>query len=852
MNKSLWQRVQPHAIALGIFFVISCIYCLPAFKGMVVAQHDTVGWKGMAQQSLEFYEKNGYYPLWTNAIFSGMPAFQIATGSMHNITLAWLHHLFILFLPAPAGLFFLACTGFYILCMSLGLRSKLAILGSLAYAFASYSAIIVAVGHTTKFSSMGYAPAVLAGLVLLTQRKYLLGFIVTLVFSTMLFFQNHVQIAYYTFLIAACFGIAFTIRCIKDKQLPHLGKTFGLALVAGILGMMSFSVVLFPTYVYSQETMRGGRSELSTPGKENNKSEGGLDKDYAFGYSYGITEVLTIASARMFGGSSAELQPGSKTAEVFAEKTGMSEEQADQYAQSLPAYWGPQGGTSGAVYFGAAVCVLFIFGLVYYRGWHSWWIIAATLLGILLAWGKNFSAFNYFLFDYLPFYNKFRAPSMALVIPQLTFPLMAVLGLNEILNAGLSKEVFWKKFKVAAISSGIMAVVLIGLYFMLDYKGEADNMYRMQLTSGILQQMSQNRQATPEMQQQAEDFGRSITNALKDDRQQLYGSDLIRSLIFMALTLGAIFLFAKDKLNKNIVAILLTGIVFIDLIGIDLRYLNNEKYVEKDSFDEAFTPTAADLQVLKDTSYYRVFNNSDGDPFQLSGATSRTSYLHNSVGGYHPAKLALYDDIIRQQLSKGNMNVFNMLNTKYFIIGDPATRQPVAQQNPGALGPAWFVSAVRYVDNANEEMKALDNFNPADTAIVDKREQAKITLKPGRDSSSRIQLVKNENDKITYTSSSTTDGLGVFSEVYFEGGWKAFIDGKETPIARVDYILRGLSIPAGNHTIEFKFEPASYYTGDRISLIVGIISILILIYGAFMLWRNYTKEKSVADNKQKA
>jgi hypothetical protein len=653
-----------------------------------------------------------------------------------------------------------------------------------------------------------------------------------------------VQIAYYTLLIAVCFAVAFIIQAVKKKEFAHLAKTAGLAVVAGVMGALSYAVVLFPTYVYSKETMRGGRSELTTPGKEANKSEGGLDKDYAFGYSYGITEVLTIVVPRMYGGSSAEMPEGSKTAETLAEKTGMSEEQADQYAKSLPAYWGPQGGTSGAVYFGAALCVLFIFGLVFYREWHAGWIIAATILGILLAWGKHFSAFNYFLFDYLPFYNKFRAPSMAMVIPQLTFPLMAVLGLNRLLEKKLPREEFAKKFKVAAISSAIMVAVIGILYFMLDYKGESDNLIREQLSSGMAQQLAQGGQPTQPMQEQANDFGRSVVNALREDRKSLYGSDLLRSIAFIALALGIIYLFWKDKLNAKVAAVVLAAIVFIDLIVVDLRYLNSDKYVDDETYAEAFTPTAADLQVMQDTSYYRVFNNSDGDPFQLSGATPRTSYLHNSIGGYHPAKLALYDDLMRNQLAKGNINVFNMLNTKYFIMADPNSRQPVAQQNPGALGPAWFVSAIKFVNNADEEMKALDNFNPADTVIIDKREQSKIKLSVGKDSASKIQLINNQNDRVSYSSSSSKDGFAVFSEVYFEGGWKAFIDEKETPIVRVNYVLRGLSIPSGNHTIEFRFEPPSYYLGDRISLIIGILSILILLYGAFSLWKYYSRQRT--------
>lgn len=836
MNKSLWQKLQPHAIAIGIFFIISCIYCLPAFKGLVVSQPDSEGWQGMAQQSIEFKETHGYYPLWTNSVFSGMPTFQIAMESRNNVTIAWLHHLFIMFLPEPAGLFFLSCLGFYILSITLGIKNRVAILGSLAYAFASYNAIIVSVGHTTKFSAMGYTPAVLAGLILLTQRKYLLGFIVTLLFTTLLFFQNHVQIAYYAFLIAICFGVAYAIQAFRKKELAHLGKAAGLALVAGMLGILSYSVMLLPTYMYAKETMRGGRSELTQPGNEKNKTKGGLDKSYAFDYSYGITEVLTIAVPRMYGGSAGEMPEGSATAKVFSDKLGYSEDQAEQFGRSMPAYWGPQPGTAGAVYFGAVMCVLFIFGCVFYKGWHSQWIIAATVLGILLAWGRHFSAFNYFLFDHLPFYNKFRAPSMAMVIPQLTVPLLATLGLQQILETNWDRALFLKKFRQASIITAIFAFVLVALYFMLDYKSENDNQMRDSITASLTQQMSTTGKPGAEVQQQAADFGRSVISALKKDRQSLFGNDLIRSLAFIAIAWGLMYLYRTDKIKGNTLVVVLIPLAFIDLIGIDLRYLNSDKYVDKESYSEYFTPTAADLQVMKDTSYYRVFNASDGDPYQLSGATSRTSYLHNNVGGYHPAKLALYNDLL-SQLRRGNMAVFNMLNTKYFILADPATRQPYVRPNPDALGPAWFVGAIKYVNNADEEMRALDNFNPADTAIADLREKPKLPYAPQKDSASKITFIENRNDYIKYTSSSKTNGIAVFSEVYYPYGWKATIDGKEVPIAKVNYALRALSVPAGEHTIEFRFEPSSFIIGDRISLIVGIISILILLYGIYYFWK---------------
>lgn len=849
MDKSLWQKLQPHVIAIAVFFVISCIYCAPAFKGMVVNQHDAEGWKGMAQQSLEFKEKYGYYPLWTNALFSGMPTFQIIIGSTYNITLAWFHYLLTMFLPDPAGLFFLACIGFYILSTTLGIRSTIGILGSLAYGFSSYNAVIVMVGHTTKFASMGYAPALLAGIILLTQRKYLLGFITTLLFSTLITYQNHLQIDYYTFLIAVIIMIVFLIRSIRSKDLNHVLKAASLALVAGLLGVLSYAVVLIPTSVYAKETMRGGRSELTTPGNEKNKSKGGLDKDYAFGYSYGITEVLTTAVPRMYGGSSAEMPGGSQTAKVFSEKTGMSEDQADQLAQSVSSYWGPQGGTSGAVYFGASVCLLFIFACVFYKGWHSEWIIAATILGILLAWGKHFSTFNYFLFDHLPLYNKFRAPSMAMVIPQLTVPLMACLGLNQLIERKWNRDEFLKKLKQATIISGIFVAVLAALYFMFDYKGPNDAAVKSSWSSQIAQQLSPTAQPSPEVQQRADEFGRDIVNAARQDRKSLFGSDLIRSLIFMAIAWALLYLYGKDKLKANIAIGALIAIVFIDLIGVDLRYLNTDKYVDREQFNEYFTPTAADVQISRDTGYYRVFNYSDGDPFQLSGATSRTSYWHNSVGGYHPAKLALYNDLITHQLGRGNMQVFNMLNTKYFVVADPVSRQPRVEVNPDALGPAWFVGSIKYVNNADEEMQALNGFHPRDTAIADKREQAKLIYTPQKDSAATITLIQNKNDFIEYRSSSKANGIAVFSEIYYPYGWTATIDGKEVPIAKVDYALRALAVPAGNHKIEFRFEPSSFTIGDRISLIVGILSILILCYGAYAIWKDYRKGEAAISKK---
>lgn len=845
MNKTIWQRLQPHVIAIAIFFVISCIYCLPVFKGEVLGGHDSIGWKAMSHQSFEYKEKHGHFPLWTNSVLSGMPAYQIVMQSKYDISLFRLHKVFTLFLPDPAGLFFLSCIGFYILCVVLGVRPFVGVLGSLGYAFASYSVIIVAVGHISKFASMGYVPAFLAGLILLSQRKYVLGFMASLLFTTCLFCQNHIQVVYYAFLTAGLLGFAYLVHSIRQKTMKPFLVTAGLAVVAIAISVAAYAVVLLPTRDYVKESIRGGRSEL-TPLDKSNKSAGGLDKDYAFTWSYGISEVFTFIVPRIYGGSSPsvldnqyvnEIGNNSKVAKVFAEKTGMPEEQANEYVGQYSPYWGAQPSTSGTVYLGAIICFLFIVGLVFYRGWHLGWLIAASVLGILLALGSNFKAFNFFLFDNLPYYNKFRAPTIALIIPQLTFPLLAVLGLNELLSDKLDVAARWKKFRQSLFITGGLFAVLIAMYFTLDYTGPNDSMVRDNLSGAMSQQMAQGNQPTPEIQQQANDFGRSVVNALKDDRRSLYGGDLLRSAVFILLAAGLLFAYIRKGLSAQIVVIGLVALSAIDLLGVDLRYLTHKHFHPADETAE-FMPTRADLQIKQDTGYYRVLDQSGGNPF----LDSRASYFHNSVGGQHPARLALYDDLIQRQLSKGNMQVYNMLNTKYFIVINPQDRQTMAQINPEAMGPVWLVKTIKYVNNADEEMKALDTFHPKDTVLIDKREQSNVPFAPQFDSSATVKLVQNLNDNITYEFNAASNQFVVFSEIYYPHGWKALVDGKETPIVRVNYALRGLAVPAGKHAIEFRFEPRDITLGDNISLVTGIISILIMLAGSWYLWKQYKQE----------
>lgn len=836
MTKNLWQKAQPHVLAIAVFLLVSVFYCMPAFKGMVVNQHDVISWKGMAQQSFEFKEKYGHFPLWTNSLFSGMPAFQVATESKYNITLAWLDFVFRAGLPSPASLFFLSCICFYILAIVMRMRPWVAVFAALAYSFASYNAVITAVGHTTKFASMGYAPAVIAGVILLTQRKYIWGFITTMLFSTLMIYQNHIQIVYYTLLVLVFVGLAFVIQTLREKDYGHLIRTGLLALGAGLIAGASYAVMLMPLNEYAKETMRGGRSELSAGTDGKDKTKGGLDKEYAFRWSYGIDETATILLPAFKGGSSGPQELGEKSKAVenlvtVSQQAQIPEAYVNQLYGFLSSYWGPQDlGTSGPVYLGVFVVLLFIAGLFLVRGWHLGWILAATLLGLILAWGSHLSAVNYFLFDHLPIYNKFRAPSMAMVIPQLTFAVLAGLALNELLYGEWSGKALWNKLKPAAAVSVAIGLILTGVYFTSNFKGPVDKDRKDTMTNAFGQIMGQQAKVNPNV------MSTEIFNGLSEDRKSLYGGDLARFWVFLALGAGIVWFSVNRKTPATYLAIGATVIVLADLLTVDTRYFSTKNFIAEDELMAALEPTAADQAIKRDTGYYRVFDQSSGDPFN----DSRGAYHHNLINGYHPAKLGLYQDLIERQISKSNMAVFNMLNTKYVIVANQQTGVPQAIPNPDALGPCWLVKNIQYVKNADEEMKALDSIKPLETVYIDEKEKGKVAAAPQYDSTATLKFIENRNDLIRYESNAAAPQFAVFSEIYYPHGWSAWIDGKEAPIAKVDYCFRGLSLPAGKHQIEFRFEPKTKETGDLISLIIGIISWVILLGGLFLIWKKET------------
>jgi hypothetical protein len=776
----------------------------------------------MAQQSFEYREKYGHFPLWTNSMFSGMPAYQIAMDQRHPLSSVYLSYLFTLGLPKPFYFFFLACVSFYILLMVFRINPWIAIMGALAYAYSTYNPVIVAVGHDTKMLALGYAPLAIAGLLLLFKKKYLIGAALLSTGFALQFSTSHLQIVYYTLLIAAAATIGYAIISIRSKAYKNIAISIAIAAGCGIIAFASNAVNLLPTYEYSKESMRGGQTELKSTNQKNN-TKGGLDKEYAFRWSYGIGETLTLIVPGIYGGS----QGGDEYSKsAFANKlaeVGYPEEQALGYANGI-SYWGAQPFTSGPVYIGAVVCLLAILGLFIVNDWNKWWLLGISLFSILLSWGKNFEAVNYFLFDYMPLYKKFRAPAMSLVIVQFCFPVLAALTLQQILFTTIEKAAFIKRIKPALYTAAGLLVILIACYFTFSYSAPGDKGVEENFRNGMLQQMSAGGNADQSVQQRAAEFGKSFIAAIREDRKSLFGGDLVRTIFLMAAVAGMLYLFIQKKIKREIV---LTGILLLssfDLLAVGRRYFNDKNFVEQESFEGVFTPTPANQQISADKSYYRVFNQTTA-----AFEESTTSYHHNSIGGYHPAKLILYQDIIENQLAKGNMQVYNMLNTKYFITQGPQN-QVVAQQNPGAFGPVWFVKDIRYVADGQQEMDALNTTSLRDTAVV--QQKFKVKIAPvAADPSASINLVVNNNDTVRYQSASSTAQFAVFSEVYYSAGWNAYIDGKKTDYVKANYVLRGLSVPAGKHDIVFIFEPKSYYLSNTIML-WGCIALYLLILGA--------------------
>ena len=825
MKSSWFKKLVPHGVAVLIFLIVSLIYCKPVLEGKVISQNDVTHWKGSVQQSVEYAKTHdGVYPLWTNSLFSGMPTFQI--GYTANNKLPWIaHEIFSLGLPKPVNFFFLASICFYFLCVILRVRPVFAILGALAFAYATYNAVITAVGHDTKMLSIAYMPALLASVILIYEKKYWLGAGLTALFTSVLVMHNHPQIAYYIFIAIAIMSIFYAVRWIQTKQWRHFAIAAAVTIVAAVSGVLVNAVHLLSTYEYQKETIRGGGSPLadSTSSKENAKD--GLSKDYALSYSMGITEPFVMMVPKMYGGSSDHMEVKEEESKaVEALRSMPNEAQQGIYQQQLLTfYWAGmtkpgEVGVSGPAYVGAIICVLAILGMFLLDGKHKWWILTAIVVTIMISWGHYFEALNGFLYDHMPLFNKFRAPSMILVIPQLLLPILAVLTLEKIASTN-DKGSLLPALKKGAIAVGATFAVLFVIYFMSDFMSGSDKEIMRRVTMANDSQWMQ--------------ILNTFFDGLREDRKSMMIGSILRSLGFGLLTLIFVWLAIRKSITPMILGAGLTLFVLIDSITVDVKYLGYDNYLDKQENEGVFVKTKSDNEILADKSFYRVFNVSG---FQ----ENNTSYYYNSVGGYHAAKIGIYQDLIEHKLSRqqSNTSVFNMLNVKYFIQKDRNGQTQAYQRNDSALGNCWLVKDIQYVKDANTEMNALGNFNPKDTAVVQDTFKSSIPFEPVPDSSATISLIKNDNDWANYSFNAATNQFAVFSEVYYKAGWKAYIDGKEAPIVKVNYVLRGLAVPVGKHDIRFEFKPQGYYKGKSLTTIFTIVLLVILIAGIFMEWRN--------------
>lgn len=790
MKQLDWKSWIPHIIAVAVFLGISLVYFSPVLEGKKLYQSDNVNFVGMSKEIKEHRVDYGDEPLWTNSMFSGMPAYQISVVYQSNLV-KHVAKLFQGFLPRPAGLVFLYLIGFYILLIGLKIDYRIAIIGAVAFAFSSYFFIILEAGHNTKAHAIGYMAPLLASVLMTMRGKWLTGGVLTALFTSLMLNANHLQITYYLVMLFLILGIVKLVEAVKENQLAPYLKSAGVLVLAGLLGVSTNITRILTTYEYGEESMRG-KSELTND--LDNKTSG-LDKDYATAWSYGKAESFTLLIPNFHGGASqGELGTDSETYQAIKQSP-----QARKLIKELPLYWGTQPFTSGPVYAGAIVCFLFVVGLFLLKGYMRWWVIITTILMLALGWGKNFMPLTEYFLEYFPGYNKFRAVSTTLVIVEFLLPLFGFVALNKLLGNS-DKSENQKSIKWGFIITGGLCFVFALMPTMFfDFVGSSD--------------------------EQLKEMGWPV-DALQSDRASLLRSDAWRSLMFILFSAAALWLYLSNTLKKQHVILIFGLLILGDMWTVNKRYLDNEDFKSKRKVAEPFSPSLADQQILADNDpNFRVFNTAVNTFNDAS-----TSYYHKSIGGYHGAKLKRYQELIDAHISKGNMNVLNMLNTKYFIVANQ--NQKVAQRNTAALGNAWFVKESQVVPNADEELAALSTINTAEKAVVDTR-YADLIPDFVMDSFASIQLTDYKANHLTYAANCAQEQLAIFSEIFYDKGWNAYLNGELVPHFRANYVLRAMSIPAGNHQIEFKFEPTTYNTGERISFVASAVLLLLLLGVAY-------------------
>ena len=825
---NVMKRFLPDAVAILVFAVISFVYFCPAVtEGRILSQHDSVAGIGAGQEGKEYLERTGERTRWTNSIFGGMPTYQMAPSYDSTDLLKSVENLYHLYLPTYVWYVFVMLLGFYILLRAFNFKVWMAALGAIIWAFSSYFFIIIAAGHIWKLITLAYIPPTIAGLVLCYRGKYLSGGLVTALFVALQIASNHVQMSYYFLFVMLFMVIAYGVMAYQQKTVPAFLKSTGVLVIAGLIGVCINLSNLYHTYEYSKESMRG-KSELV---KENaaNQTSSGLERDYITQWSYGIGETFSLLVPNVKGGASVPLAANEKAMEKA------NPMYRNLYSQ-LGQYWGEQPGTSGPVYAGAFVMFLFILGLFIVKGPMKWALLGATVLSILLSWGKNFMGFTDFFIDYVPMYNKFRAVSSILVIAEFTIPLLAMLALKEVVSSPNLLKERRKDFLISFALTGGLALLfaIMPKVFFPSYVSTAE--------MNALQSFP------------ADQLVPLLAN-LEEVRMSLFTADAWRSFLIIAAGVALLWMHTAGKLKETVLIGALALLCLADMWSVNKRYLYDDQFVEKQVQTQGFQPTETDKMILADQSLdYRVLN--------LASNTfneNNTAYWHKSVGGYHAAKLRRYQEMIEEHISgemsamfkavaeaEGEMEevdasqfpVLNMLNTKYLIFPLQGG-QTLPLPNPHALGNAWFVKNVQYVNNANEEIEAIHGLDPSETAVVDKHFEA-VVEPITSDSTATVRLVAYEPNRLKYEVNSNTGGTVVFSEIYYPG-WRSSIDGKEVPHGRANYILRAMNVPAGKHEVEFSFAPVSLHVTENIAYIALGLLALAAIVMAFLKIKAYRK-----------
>ncbi|MCJ7449328.1 MAG: YfhO family protein [Bacteroidales bacterium] len=795
----------PHLVAVIIFTIISFVYFYPVLEGKVLKANDSTVSKIYSKEIHDFRAKYNKEPLWTNSIFCGMPAYLISTLYPGNL----FKHLDTVLRSyrMPVAVLFLSMAGFYVLLLLFRVNPWLAIVGALGYGLSSFLFQIIAAGHNTQAIALAYMAPMIGGIYYAYRYDAIKGALFTAFFLSLELLSNHPQMTYYAMICLLVFVITELIFSIKQKAFLKFIRTSAILIIPFIIAIGINFAFLYTTWEYGKYSLRG-KSDLTTVDKN---VTSGLDKDYITYWSYGVDETLNLLIPNYKGGSSKPFDRDSETLKVLRQNNAASA--GNQFQK----YWGTQPGTDGPHYVGAIVVFLFILGLIIIKGPEKWWLLIATVLSVMLAWGKNFMPLTNFFIEYFPGYNKFRAVTMILVIAQFCIPLLGILALRDIFNGNATKKELLKGVRIAAgITCGLIVLILI----IPGIAGSFISQYEAELK-----------------------FPDWLTNALIADRKGLLKTDSFRSLIFILLAAGTIFGFLYEKLRKEYAIVAVAALIFLDLWTVDKRYLNANNFEKPSVIQKSFTPAKADDYILNDPSYHRVWNRT----VSTFNDNSPTSYFHKSIGGYHGAKLKRYQELIDSSIIRDfqlfesvaknartieellpvlkNTSTLNMLNTKYIIYNPDAP--PIV--NPNSLGNAWFVEKPVLVENANKEIMTLKTINPSTEAVIDKIFEDQITQPsyPVADGET-IELVSFKSNELVYKYSARSEKLAVFSEIYYPAGWKCSIDGKESKYFRADYVLRAMIVPGGNHEIKFVFEPASYIIGNKISLASSIILILLL------------------------